>query len=86
MKPEESYPVDFHLHRFFEKGLFKWYRGNFCKAKTDNERRLEANSHKFYRLLSKFGVLFSTKPVRPSVEHGWGYGFFVFSKVDKKNQ
>lgn len=83
---EKMCMVDFSFHRYLEMNLFKWYRRKFCKTKTDHERRLEANTHKLYRLLSKIGLAFSPNPVRDAGKQGWGYGYFVFSKDSTKEQ
>lgn len=76
---QKKYLLDFRAHRFFERHIAKHYI-KLCKGEQDHEKRLHANSQKFYHLLSSFFLMFDKHPVKEGATSGWGNAMIVFTK------
>lgn len=76
---EKQYLIDFWAHRiFFERRIAKRIYKHM-KAVNDFDRRIEANTHVGFRLLSAF-FTFISKPHIFQDGKGWGYVFLVIKK------
>jgi len=70
----------FTCHRFFEHRIAKLYYKHFCKSEIDVERRVEANNHFLFRLLSAFFLFFDINPIKNRTEKGWGNVLIILNK------
>lgn len=76
---ERQYLIDFWAHRiFFERRIAKKIYEHM-KADNDFDRRIEANTHSGFRMLSAF-FTFISKPHIFRKRKGWGYVFLVIKK------
>lgn len=73
---EKHYLIDFWAHRlFFERRIAKKIYKRM-KSGNDFERRIEANTHTGFRMLSSL-FTFISKPHIFKDGKGWGYAFFI---------
>lgn len=77
---EKIYLLSFRAHALFERHIAKRYV-RWCRGDNEYEKRLHANSHKLYRSLSKFFLLFDRNPVHEDAQSGWGNVLMIFEKV-----
>lgn len=80
-KVQDHTLISFDCHRHFERYLAKPYYKYFCKGNGDHEKRINANSHILFRLLSKFFLIFKTSLLKQNRNTGWGNVFMVFENT-----
>jgi SAM-dependent methyltransferase len=80
LKLEKTYLIRFSSHAFFERYIAKKYV-KWCKGNNEFEKRLNANSHKFYRFMSRMFLFFDRRPVKNNARCGWGNVLIIFEKV-----
>ncbi len=80
LKLKKSYLLRFRAHAFFERHIAKRYV-RWCKGDNEYEKRLEANSHKVYRTLSRLFLFIDREPVHENAQSGWGNVLMIFEKA-----
>jgi ubiquinone/menaquinone biosynthesis C-methylase UbiE len=74
--------IRFRSHQFFERYIAKNYYRFLCHGENDYEKRINANSHLIFQILSHFFLLFDIKANQKDVRNGWGNAFMVFKKTE----
>lgn len=77
---EQKTLVRFRFHQFFEKNIAKYYYKFFCEGKDDYEKRINANSHLLFILMSKLFLLADKKHLIYNGTGGWGNLFMSLVK------
>lgn len=72
--------VRFKFHQLFERFFAKYYYAIFCAGQTDYQRRMNANAHAFFRLMSEITLLFDKKVLWNDYTGKWGNIFVVVRK------
>jgi len=78
-KIEKSILLSFDCHRFFERYIAKYYY-KLIWGQDMVDRRITANSHLLFRLLSNFFLFLDKNPIKRSVNTGWGNVILILKK------
>lgn len=79
-KLTEKVLISFNFHRFFERHIAKNIYKYFVRGNNEEEKRVNANKHFFFRFLSRSFIFFDIKPLKTNPASGWGNVFMVFEK------
>ncbi len=86
LEVEKIILVRFRFHQLFERFFAKRYYQLFCRGESDYERRINANSHRVFRLMSEIVLWADRKVLWDDYKGKWGNIFVALRKKGDSRQ